>query len=360
MFWSASGATNIAQPTGNLQGQGYAVGQILPSSVENFIRQLTNSWLQYLDTVVLRSMLGDGSDGAAVLDGVQTMSWATRPSGSYYVAARNPYVTSIQVASGAQLNMNGFILTSQDDVTTIGPWTPGGRIFNNGNPGSTNPAGAGAGATGLTTGTLLGSAGGGTGTAGVSLAGGTGAFIGNSFGGAGGTGAMGSTLGSNHGTPGGLPGIAFGPTSALGSPHDLLMAQYGAIRGITNGVQIETAIAGGAGGGGGGGDSLGGDGGGGGGGGGPLVIRCRNLNVSTGTDLQCAGGQGATGGPTGGGGGGGGGGGWMSLLYSVKPSGIGFTGTWNCPGGPGGPPAGSSGQTGSTGAAGSLFNFQLG
>jgi hypothetical protein len=283
-------------------------------------------------TTNLAGIFGDGSDGAAVLNGTNTYSWASL-AGSTYTLSRDIFVTSLTISGGVTVNTAAF------RTFCAGPIASAGTIQDNGNtPPGTTTAGAYNGAAGTTSHTYQNGAGGGagaiTGTAGN---GSQGAAIGGvGSGGAGGAGTTG-TAGSGGSTRGGSG------TFNLRIPQNAIS---GALWAAT--TDNATAPSGGSGGGGGAGDGTN-SGGAGGGGGGVIAMFAWSV-INTGT-ISAAGGAGSA--PTAGNcGGGGGGGGGLILAYTLSPW---TAGTTSVAGGAGGGHTGT-GVSGSNGNNGSVLN----
>ncbi len=339
-LWGVS-ATNITTPPSTYTTSGWSINERPPSSYENWLRQLTGQWIQYLDAGRGAGLFGDGSDGDHILDGVTgAPSWATK-AGAVYRLSRDTFANSI-------------VMTGASTQIFTGPWrlfvaatltTPGfgGRHVNcDGPPGANGSSG---GFFSSPTGTLK--VGGAGGAGGVSVSGGAGAHVYDSFGGTGGTGGT-ETVGLNN--PG-AAGRASGMAAYRGTPRNYGPSTVGYLVGGGGAVAIQ------GGGGGGGGSSEGGNSGGGGAGGGVLVLCARALAIATGTDLSARGGNGASG-TASSAGGGSGGGGVMIVVYEKIPTGIGFTGPVNCaPGTPGGPQSGTLGGT--TGVYGTVYAIQI-
>jgi len=281
--------------------------------------------------------LGDGSDGAAVLDGTTTVAGMV-PSGSVYTAAKDLNFTSLTINAGVTLNMAGFEGPFVQGTTTVAAT---GKISNNGGAGGNGSAGTG-------------------GTAGT--AGATGSLLGGTAGGAGGSGAAAGSNGTNEaaGFPGGtgrggaggqasggdLGGTA-GTWTALAASKGTSRRLINLLSGGTFGASGFSQFGGGSGGGGGGGDNADAGGGGGGGGGGVLIM-ATNILVNNGK-ISADGGAGGNGVSTAhDAGGGGGGGGGTVVVYARQRSG---TGSITAAGGAGGTAAlgGTAGTAGSTG-----------
>lgn len=269
------------------------------------------------------NIFGDGSDGAATLDGTATVAWATK-SGSVYTMTRDCLTTSLTINSGVTLNTAGFRLFCTGTVTNAG------TIQANGGAGNAN---GGAGTT-PGSGTLAGNAGG----------------VGNVGAGSGGP-IAGSRLGMAPGGAGGLgSGGAGGSTGFSGSTATSMLRNPQIFAtGAIGWSGAASALGGGPGGGGGGGDTTN-KGGGGGAGGGVVGIAARAV-VNTGT-LSAVGGAGGT--PTTGNcGGGGGGAGGLILAYTLSAW---TAGTTVVTGGAAGTGVGT-GAVGVAGGNGSALNF---
>jgi hypothetical protein len=267
---------------------------------------------------------GDGSDGAATLDGTATVAWATL-AGSVYTMSRDCFCTTLVVNAGVTLVPRGgrifcsLNLTNNGTIGTVGndgTATAGGATVT-GFSGSVLTAGIVGGAGGITA----------VGTSGQN--GGYG--VGN--GGAGGAGA--STAG---GAAGGGTGVG---TSVYRTPQPALIGWGG-------GISLKGAGTGG----GGGGDGTN-RGGGGGGAGSPLIIFAKAF-TNAGT-LTARGGNGFT--PLAGNcGGGGSAGGSQILIYTLTA----WTNTGTTVTSAGTPGAGvGTGTAGATGSTGTVFAVTL-
>lgn len=268
---------------------------------------------------------GDGSDGAATLDGTATVAWASL-AGSTYTMSRDCTLTSLTVNSGITLAPAGR------RIWCAGPVTSAGTIAVPGNN-----------ATGATAGGVTGSL-----TIGGGVAGGAGAtgngVVGTSSNSAGqGSGGAGGAGGTGTAGAGGTARSAL--TYFLKSPAVFLA-------GLANINGTVQSINGGSGGGGGGGDGTN-SGGGGGGGGGNVAIMAWTV-VNTGT-INVNGGNGGNG-AGGNAGGGGGGAGGLVLIFSLVP--WTNTGTATVAGGSGGTKTGT-GVNGSSGGTGSVLNILM-
>jgi parallel beta-helix repeat protein len=269
-------------------------------------------------------ILGDGSDGAAVLDGTNTVSWATL-AGSTYSMIRDANTTSLTINSGITLVSTGFRIFSSGAVTNNGTISADGVNATS----ATGPSGG-------TTRTLGVGAKGGNGATGAGIAGVAGGFgVGN--GGAGGNGSS------------GVGGTA---TNAITGQNWMLRNGHGLAVNAIGYANAVSPISGGSGGSGGAGDGTN-SGGGGGSGGGVIGILARSF-TNAGT-MTAKGGNGFA--PTTGncGGGGGGGGGGIFVLSVVMPT---NTGSRIVTGGTGAAGSGS-GTAGGNGLAGTILFTQL-
>lgn len=316
----------------------------LPRSVlatlANLIAQIN---LALSPTAGIASIIyGAGQDGAAVFDGSNTFSFASKV-GSVYTLTRDVFLgDGSRVAAGCQLKGAGFKIFCNGQFTI----DAGGIVSADGANAALNVAG-GSSATGTFT-LGIGVAGGagrvgvGTGTAGqnqsntltdASAAGGAGGAGGAQAGGAAGTYTPNAINGGGNFLTPVLTGFLFNSSSG-GNQASVLI------------------IGGGAGGGGGGSDNAGVNGGGGGGGGGVLVLHVYNL-VNNGTIRALGGNGGNAAGAGGNGGGGGGGGGGIILQLSRYRSGSGVVLTT---GGTGGTAIGT-GVAGAPGSGGHVNAF---
>jgi hypothetical protein len=272
---------------------------------------------------------GDGSDGAAVLDGTNTYPFLGKSNG-YYWLTRDVYLSSLAVAPGITLQLAGgatatFRLFCSGTVSIAA----GGKIVTYINTNSVGPTGG----SNLTTGSLKPGAtgpGGGTGagTAGTSVLGQSDLSAGK-----GGAAKSGATVGGAAG----VSDLTLGCNSLPRAlPWAATMAAYGP--NVTGTTQF---FPGGASGGAGAGDGTN-KGGAGGVGGNPLFIAARNL-INNGSVIAYGGAGGAA--TTGDAGGGGGGqGGPVMLIHGAYAG----SGTLASSGGAGGARSG----TGAAGAAG--------
>ncbi|HEX7963201.1 MAG TPA: glycosyl hydrolase family 28-related protein [Candidatus Saccharimonadales bacterium] len=264
---------------------------------------------------------GDGSDGAAALDGTTTVQWASL-AGSTYTMTRDALVTSLTISSGITLRCSSFRLYSTGTITNSG------TIDANGNDAT------GSVATPATTQSALG--GGQLGGAGNTAAGSQGNIggFGVGRGGAGGNGAAGAG------------GAQQSPRSSV---NWMLRNAQACLSGAVGFAAATFVVSGGSGGSGGGGDGT--NKGGAGGSGGALIIIFARTFINTGV-LTARGGNGFA--PTVGNcGGGGGGGGGAVLVYSVNP--VINSGVLNLAGGLGAAGCGTGGNAANGTAGTNLF-----
>lgn len=313
------------------------------------------------------AMFGDGSDGAATLDGVNTYGFMSL-TGSTYTLLRTVDLTNLTVNSGKTLVIGPFI------VFGTGTLTNAGTISNNGTAGGAGGIGGqgNAGTAGVGGGPIPGGA-----TGGAELLSETDGTIGAA--GAVTAGTAGNPGGSNYGPPsvvsgdsgnGGNGTSGSGGTGAAAGPVSTPFI----FRRLANNFVISTgsgtasvltssgsASAGGASG---AGDGVnnGGGGGGGGGCGGTLPILFNTIN-NTGT-ISATGGAGgagespAAGNVGGGGGGGGGSGGWIYVIANTWTA----TGTFTASGGAAGAKgnhhgSGTDGTAGTSGTSGTILRY---
>jgi parallel beta-helix repeat protein len=271
-------------------------------------------------------LLGDGSDGAAILNGTNIVAWATL-AGSIYSLTRDAYTTSLTIQSGITLVCSGFRIFSQGSVTNSGTLAANGAD-------ATTATGAAA----ATSRSLGAGAKGGNGTTTAGTVGTTGGFgVGN--GGAGGNGS---------------PGAGGAGANAITNQNWVLKNGHYLAIGAIGYASAVSVISGGAGGSGGGGDGT--NAGGGGGAGGSLIaMLCKSFVNAVGGVLSAHGGNGFS--PASGncGGGGGGGGGGIFIFAITLPT---NNGTTNVSGGTGGAGSGT-GTVGATGTSGTVLLKQL-
>jgi hypothetical protein len=303
--------------------------------------------------------LGDGSDGACVLDGTNTFPWASK-TGSVYTMLRPIFVSILTVNSGVTLQPDGWsgrctgTITNNGTITVAGnpasggtpgavTWTSSLRELPAGGAGATPPASAGSSSTTAPAVFATGFAVGGTAGfgGGSPTAGGTGTTGGVGQGGGGGGG--GGTLGGANGAAGGAGGTV---TAAATTTGDARQYQNAITARQYFGAQFTVGSGGGS-----GGNANGGSGAGAGGGGGGWMSWAANAFAGSGV-WDVSGGAGSAGSGTGAGGGAGGPGGWASFRASagsypvaLKAGGVGgvsggggggvLTGGDGGPGGPG-------------------------
>lgn len=278
---------------------------------------------------------GAEADGSAILDGTNTVTWASK-SGSTYTMTRDAYLKNLTISSGVTLKPAGY------RPFGTGLLSNSGTIQRNGNAGGNGDASAGgAGGAALAAGYILGSAAGkdggfasGAGTVGASVTnslgsngGGSGGNGGSNGGGTGGNGAAGGTAtatkytladnwilttyldfftpgflntynnsaGSGSGGGGEHGGAADRGGGGSGSAGGILVIPFANIQNNSDGT---ISSVGGAGGNGGDGDGNIPPGGGGGGGNGGEIILVYNNYVNRGTVTVAAGAAGSRGGNT--------------------------------------------------------------
>lgn len=275
-------------------------------------------------------LFGDGSDGAATLDGTTTVAWATLTNAGasgVYTMTRDCNLTSLTINSGITLVATGWRVKSQGAVTNAGTISANGGSAAGATAGAAATAGTvGVGQTGKVGATGVGS--GGTG----------GVFGGN--GGQGGSGGSGA---------GGGAGSAVITTAA--TAKNVLAFPQAAIVGTFLYTTTTRSFNGGSGGASGAGDGTN-SGGGGGTGGSPVVIFAHTF-TNTGT-VSSTGGAGGTP-PTGNCGGGGGGAGGCVVVYTLSAA---TMGTVTVTGGAAGSLVGT-GANGTAGGAGLSLNVVL-
>jgi hypothetical protein len=330
-------------PSGAMQTQGFTPQADLPAEYINYLIGNHGDWLAYHDSIMGFGLYGDGRDGAAVLDGVNTFPWASF-GGGVYTLTRDVSLTDLAVATGIKLalslgNSSTFRLNGTGTCVVAGT----GTITAEGNPGTPTGVGGVAPAAG----TVAAAGAGGTGATG---AGGAGTARTASLAGSGGAGGTGSGGGAGAG------GTATAPAAGLGSSAASFAQWMGHILGIAAGVSTPTALTGGGGGGAGGGNGAQ-VGGGGGAGAGVAAISFRSIRLATAAAIRCAGQVGGI--PAGNncGGGGGGGGGYARIVCEnlTVDDNSAMSSATNCPGG-----AGAAGTgTGTAGAAGATGKLEL-
>lgn len=289
------------------------------------VNMVSNSNLEIYGPFIPSSMLGDGSDGSATLDGSSSVSWATR-SGSIYTMTRDALCTNLTINSGVTLRVNNYLPYANGTLTNDG------TIESKGNDAS----GASAGATYTNSGSWHSSGG----------AGGGGAINANGVIGAGSGGASIGGGGGSGGNAGSFIGGSGNTSALVTSAHSSYRnVSFLINRKLSNGYNW-ASLNGSGGGGGGAGNTANGTGGGGGSGVGLCAVACNTL-INNGV-IQSVGGKGADGVATSGGSAGGGGGGSAGPVF-VFANRVQVTGTIQSIGGSGGAGAGG----GSAGTAGS-------
>lgn len=282
---------------------------------------------------VSSGVYGDGSDGAMVLDGTNTFTFASLSTG-VYTLSRDINPTTVEVKTGIGLATAGFAIRASTSITV----DSGGLMANPGNSGSSGSAGAAAGSLG---GGFAGGAGGSSTNGTVGTGGSSNQFPVE----VGGT----QWLGGVGGGGGLATGGSYGPWSPVTAGNS---GSFRALPGAALGGGFGAAgfVPFWAGSGGGGGGSTAATGGAGGGGAGVMLL-ASPIIINNGS-IQANGGAGQAGsGATAAGGGGGGAGG---LIYLITRS---FTGTTpTVPGGAGGA-AVHSGVAGTAGGAGLVIQL---
>ena len=87
------------------------------------------------------NFFGDGSDGAVILDGTTTFSWASL-AGSTYSLSRDLFATTITINKDITLNPNGFRIFHSADLTNNGHITSEGGAGGAGGNAVTSTIGA--------------------------------------------------------------------------------------------------------------------------------------------------------------------------------------------------------------------------
>ena len=228
-----------------------APADVLPivEASSNLTKQITVANL--IPALFYANVFGNGSDGAAVLDGTTTYTGFSSLAGSTYTLTRDVQASSLTVNSGVTVLPGPFRVFCTGTVT----FSSGSAVASNGGNGNANGT---AGTASSTSAGLIGvGPAGGAGNTGAGAGGTrTGFCVGmNGGGGAGGTGSS----GAGGSTPGTLTGATW-PLTAFA-----LLLGYASLGG--NSGQVSGGISGG----GGGGDGTN-KGGGGGGGGGVICV----------------------------------------------------------------------------------------
>ena len=274
-------------------------------------------------------LFGDGSDGAATLDGSATVTWASKV-GSVYTMTRDCFCTALTINTGVTLDTAGFRVYCSTSISITGTLRRVGGTGGNG-------SGASGGIAGVTTGGSTPN--GGAGAAGANAPSSTGNSASN---------VTADGLGAGGGGGGGS-GSAGGGSGATVTLTNVGFKSAWLFEAMMNPGTL-TALKGGGGGGGGGsgnGGAVNSGGGGGAGGGGVLWVSAQTITINGGGLTHADGGQGGAGaGASNDGGGGGGGGGQIFFRYRTYSN----SGTVRANGGAGG--AGhSGGGTGTNGTA---------
>jgi len=311
---------------------------------------------------------GDGSDGSAVLDGINTFPWASL-SGSTYTIIRQQNLINLTINSGITVIPNGYILIGTGTLSNAGTIDQSGKAGANGNAvsGASGGLPAGVNVNGISATDLLDA---GTGQNGEPQGTGTGGN-GDSqqdttfyppYGGTSGTGGNGGTGTAGSGGTGGTPILSsnqyyFKRVTSHFIGQGTSQVSAGSVYTIGCGN-------GGASGAGGAGDGVnnGGGGGAGGGGGGVFAAFFNSIiNSGTITVNGGAGGNGESPGAGNCGGGGGGAGGDAGMIYLLANAFSGG-GTYSAVGGAGGAKGnlsgtGTDGTAGTSGAAGVVLKY---
>lgn len=312
---------------------------------------------------------GDGSDGAAVFNGTDAVTGASR-SGSDYTLTRDVFYTDMTISTGVTVNPAGYRIFGTGTLTLNGT----GKIFRNGNAGSngvdhTGGAGGAALADGYLKGSLAGTTGGTADNAAPTVPG-NGANTANSIGS---SAAASGTGGTGSNGAGSAPGTAGTATAALTTPktawqlHQMIdVTATGAT------LKYDNSASAGAGGYGGRGNTVKGGGGGGtGSAGGIVAIYFKTISVGASALITVNGGNGGNGGNGndngaadyggGGAGGAGGNGGQLILVYGSYTN-LGTVTATGGTGGTGGTGRGggaANGEAGTNGTAGNVRTFAV-
>jgi hypothetical protein len=276
-------------------------------------------------------LLGDGSDGAVVLNGTNTYASFTTKSGNVYRLTRNVFATTIDIPAGCTLDTDRFWVFATTSITNAGTI----QCILGATAATATAGGSWSGVSRITAqfgsapGNSTGASGGGTSS---------------SLGGVGGLGgAIGATTGGTQTQVTCLTTGLYNPFSPLPSnrPEFIL----GLMAGLTtpcggasgnSGASVDSTHKGG-----------------GSGYGGPCIILSAPTITNSGA-INAPGGDGATSASsTNGGGGGGGGGGWIVINTTAAWT---NTGTTNVAGGLGGAGVGT-GAAGVAGAVGTVTNY---
>ena len=276
---------------------------------------------------------GSGLDGAAVFDGTNTFSFASK-SGNDYTLTRDIFCTTIVISGSATVALAGWRMFASTSITcnvASGITVKGGNAS-----GSTAGAVGGGSSSTILLGGAVGRAGVAAG-AGGSAGNSTTPVIGAGNGGAGGTGNGGANAG-------GAAGTTTAVTAVNGGVYFIYSFGTAFWGKDIGGNKFNGGASGGSGGGGTAGNS------GGSGGGGGVALICSPTISGTGS-ITAAGGNGGNAPGTNAGGGGGGGGGTL-LLYTTTATTI----TTSVAGGTAGAKTGT-GVAGSAGSAGTVYNI---
>jgi len=382
-----TGSTDVAVADGGTGESSYTKGDVLVASGATTLTKLgvgSDGQVLVADSTQSNgitwgvvSNFGDGSDGDADLDGINTYSFLTKSSNTYTMT-RDTYFDDLVIPSGSTLKPANFRIFVRGTISGAGDIEANG---NNGSNGVTavdaGGAAGGAGGTTLTAGyfsCIDSGAGGAGGKNGASTVGVNGSASNpglGSVGSAGGTGG-GFRVSDPDGAAGGSGGAVTSPIQTFGIhiPQTIAAIDY-ALDGTTSKIDGTAGSGGGGGGTSGDTNSQGGGGGGAGGTGGFIYLCARSW---TGTfDFLSTGGVGGDGGggwtngatgAGGGGGGAGGSGGTVVVIYNTKT----WTGNDTLTAGAagtggsgvsGGGDTGQDGDAGTAGNTGTLTEVQL-
>lgn len=301
------------------------------------------AWLTANSSFIRTGFFGGGFDGSAVLDGANTVTWASKV-GSVYTMTSSAYVQDLTIANGVSLLPAGFFLYVNGTCNV----QVGGKIAHSGANGSGASGGLSA-AVGSTAAYASGfgsGASGGTGVGSNASSPADGGFSESATVGIGGNG------GNSGATAGGTGATSTMGSKVRGAHRQMAAALQGYATYLSSGSPAgPIAIIGGVGGGAGAGDGAN-NGGGGGGGGGHFIVVARTLQLD-GT-IEAKGGNGAAGVAGNAGGGGGGSGGLIACAYASKAG----AGSFVVTGGSLGAGAGT-GNAGTAGKNGLALEFQL-
>lgn len=391
-WWGANVANGISTALASITKAGVITAKNILIGGASIQYQVVNGGMQ---------SFGDGSDGAAVFNGTDAVTGASR-SGTAYTLTRDVYYTDATLSTGVTINPAGYRIFGTGTLTLNGT----AKIFRDGNAGTIGTAGSnnanggagGAGGAALADGYLKGAVAGKTGGAGgnsqissqtAGTAGTAGANTSNSIGSNGAAAGAGGTGGSSAPTGPSTPGAAGAAGTATAS-NVLLIANWHLATLLDIGptgatVKFDNSAGSGSGGGGGAGGNNGSNGAGSGGGGGGsgssggiIAIYFRAIVIGASASITANGGAGATGGAGGagdvgsgcgggGGGGAGGNGGQIILVYNTISNSGTLTASAGAAGSGGahggdigfGTNHGTDGSAGAAGTAGTIRQFAI-